>query len=83
MIRVCKPDGKLIIINHLKSERKIVSGFMGTLNPVTKRLGWRIDLCYHDLINDLPIEVEKRFKTSPLSLFTVVLVKNRPTHHLR
>ncbi len=35
MIRVCKPNGTIVIINHFRSPRRWVSRFVDLVNPVT------------------------------------------------
>ena len=36
--RVCKPDGKIIMIEHVRSEKKVLGLIMDILNPVTVNL---------------------------------------------
>ena len=75
MVRVCKPHGTIVIINHFRSERRWLAGFMGLLDPVTRRLGWRTTLGLPELVDKTPLSVQDRFKTSAHSLFTVVTAK--------
>lgn len=32
--RVCNPDGKIIMIEHVRSEKKVIGAFMDMINPV-------------------------------------------------
>lgn len=73
MHRVCKPNGKLVIINHFRSQRWWIAPFMDSISPMTKHLGWRTTLRREEVINAVPMAVEKTFKTSPTSLFTVLI----------
>jgi phosphatidylethanolamine/phosphatidyl-N-methylethanolamine N-methyltransferase len=73
--RVCKPGGTLAIVNHLRSPRRWVAALVDLLNPVTRRLGWRTTLSYEELVSAAPIRVVRRFKTSPTSLFTVLIAE--------
>lgn len=75
MTRVAKPGGTLVIINHLRSERPLIAGVMDLLNPVTHRMGWQTKLSFDHLIAGAPVKVVERYKTSPRSLFTVVLAE--------
>ncbi|MCA9204494.1 MAG: methyltransferase domain-containing protein [Planctomycetales bacterium] len=77
MVRVAKPDGTLIIINHFKSERPWISTPMTWLDPLTRHLGWRVTLRYDDVVCSQPLRVEDRYKTSPQSLFTVVKARKQ------
>ncbi|MGO4886545.1 class I SAM-dependent methyltransferase [Anaerobacillus sp. MEB173] len=38
MRRVCKPDGKILLIDHVRSENEIVGILMDLLNPLTVKL---------------------------------------------
>jgi len=71
--RVTRPGGTVVIINHFRSEQKWLGPLVDMLDPITRRLGWRTTLRYSDVVHSGPLRVEQRFKTSPHSLFTVVL----------
>jgi phosphatidylethanolamine/phosphatidyl-N-methylethanolamine N-methyltransferase len=77
MARVCKPGGRLVIINHLRSPRRLIAGAVDLLAPVTRRLGWRTTLTFEDLVRPAPIEVQRRYKSSPVSLFTIVIAEKK------
>ncbi len=36
--RVCKPDGRIFMLEHMKSENKLIGAIMDMLNPATVRL---------------------------------------------
>jgi phosphatidylethanolamine/phosphatidyl-N-methylethanolamine N-methyltransferase len=75
MIRTCKLGGTMAIINHFRSERRWLAALVDLLNPVTLRLGWRTTLGLAELLADVPLEVERRYKTSGRSLFTVLIAR--------
>ncbi|MGH7804195.1 MAG: class I SAM-dependent methyltransferase [Candidatus Binatia bacterium] len=75
--RVCRPGGTVVIINHFRSERPWLAKFVDRLDPVTRRLGWRTTLSFADLFRETPLELQRRFKTSSRSLFTVAIAKKR------
>ncbi len=72
MTRVCKPDGKLVIINHFSSPRPAVRTVVNLMDPVTRVLGWSTRLSLEEVLDDETLSLEQRYKTSPWSLFTVV-----------
>jgi phosphatidylethanolamine/phosphatidyl-N-methylethanolamine N-methyltransferase len=74
--RVCKPEGKVVIINHFQTTLPVIGPIVGGLDPLTRRLGWSASLRLNQVFDRVPMRIEKRFKTSPLSLFTVVLAEN-------
>ncbi len=72
MSRVCRPGGTVVIINHFRSERKLIAWIVDRVDPVTRKLGWRTTLRLSDLLEEVPLELHERYKTSPRSLFTVM-----------
>ncbi len=73
--RVCKPGGRVVIINHFRTTKPVLGPLIGALDPVTRLLGWHASLRLSDAFDSVPLRIEKRFKTSPTSLFTVVLAR--------
>jgi len=78
MVRVCKPGGKIVVINHLRSERKWIASLVDLLGPITNSLGWHTKLTFQDVVTPAPLDEVVRYKTSPQSLFTVVIAR-KPT----
>jgi len=81
--RVCKPGGTVVIINHFRTTKPVLGPLIGALDPVTRLLGWSASLRLAQAFDGVPLHVEKRFKTSPFSLFTVVLARNRKGTQIR
>ena len=75
--RVCKPGGTVVIINHFRTTKPVLGPLIGALDPLTRRLGWSASLRLSQAFDGVPVRIEKRFKTSPFSLFTVVLAQNQ------
>jgi phosphatidylethanolamine/phosphatidyl-N-methylethanolamine N-methyltransferase len=74
--RVCRPGGTITIINHLRSERPLIAASVDLLGPVTQRLGWHTKLTFEELVSSAPLRVIRRYKTSPRSLFTIIIAEN-------
>ena len=75
MIRVCKPGGTLVIINHFQSPRRWIARWVNLIDPITRHLGWRTTLSLDQFLGDAEVSVRKRFKTSWRSLFTIVIAR--------
>jgi len=71
-VRVCRPGGHLLMINHFRSANPLVATLVDSVGPVTRHLGWRTDLDLDDLVRDLPIRIDRKYKPNPFSFFTVV-----------
>ena len=74
--RVCRPGGRIVVINHFRSEKRHVARLQHTIDPMTRRLGWTTSLYLRDILDRRTLHVERQWKTSPRSLFTIVIARN-------
>lgn len=72
MVRVCRPGGKIVIINHFSSERALIRFVVDRVDSITRHLGWSTKLRLQDVLDPGVLVLEKRYKTKPWSLFTIV-----------
>jgi len=73
--RVCRPGGIITIINHFRSPRPPLERFARTIDPITRALGWTT-LKLSAVLDPRLLHVERQWKTSPRSLFTIVIARN-------
>jgi phosphatidylethanolamine/phosphatidyl-N-methylethanolamine N-methyltransferase len=73
--RVCRPGGVITVINHFRSPRPLLERLQRTIDPVTRWLGWTT-LKLSAVLDPRLLHVERQWKTSPRSLFTVVIARN-------
>jgi phosphatidylethanolamine/phosphatidyl-N-methylethanolamine N-methyltransferase len=73
--RVCRPGGVITIINHFRSPNPTFARVMHAIDPITRRIGWTT-LKLADVLDRQALHVERQWKTSPRSLFTIVLARN-------
>jgi phosphatidylethanolamine/phosphatidyl-N-methylethanolamine N-methyltransferase len=77
--RVCKPDGRIVVINHFRSDKRVLAAIDRKIEPITRRVGWHT-LGREEVFAGLPLEFSRVYKTSRRSLFTIVVARNaKPT----
>jgi len=62
MSRVCRPGGKIIILNHFRSTNPIVATFERAISPLTVHIGFTADLDLHGVLAQAelrPLSIEK------------------------
>ncbi|MBI5682629.1 MAG: methyltransferase domain-containing protein [Deltaproteobacteria bacterium] len=74
--RVCKKGGRIVIVNHFRSNNKVVGSVVKMLNPVTKMIGWRTDLSLNEFIENANLHVEKKYKLKKIDLWYVIFAMN-------
>lgn len=75
MVRVCKPGGTMVIINHFQSPRPWVSFWVNLVDPITRKMGWSTRLSLKEFLGSAKLKVRRRYKTNWRSLFTVVVAE--------
>ncbi len=78
MYRVCKPGGRIVILNHFCSDRPILGFLTAIANPLTEHLGWTTRLRFRDMLSGQRIEVERHQKAARFSLQTIVVARKTP-----
>lgn len=73
--RVCRPNGTIVVINHFRSEKRLLAAIDRGLEPLTRRWGWHT-LGQAEVFRDLPLRLERVYKTARHSLFTIVVARN-------
>jgi phosphatidylethanolamine/phosphatidyl-N-methylethanolamine N-methyltransferase len=74
--RVCRPGGQVVVINHFRSQQRLLAALDRSFEPVTRRWGWHT-LKRGDVFDGLALELERVYKTSRRSLFTIVVARNQ------
>ena len=83
--RVCKPEARIVILNHFQSTNRFIAMVEKFLCPICTMLGWRSDLPLQDLIRRTGVEVDYRYKLESIDLWETVVItnnKNRPMRTL-
>ena len=72
MVRVCRPGGKILMVNHFRSENSLIAKVVDSAGNIPRRLGWRTDLDLRDVVAGLPLRFDRCYKPTPLSFFTIM-----------
>jgi phosphatidylethanolamine/phosphatidyl-N-methylethanolamine N-methyltransferase len=73
MLRVCKPGGKIVLINHFASENPLLYSLVWIANPLTRHLGWTTRLLVRDVLDGHKISVERNERIARFSFHRVVV----------
>jgi len=73
--RVCRPGGRIVVINHFRSEKRLLAALDRGCEPLTRRWGWHT-LERSEVFDGVSFELERVYKTSRHSLFTIVVARN-------
>jgi phosphatidylethanolamine/phosphatidyl-N-methylethanolamine N-methyltransferase len=66
--RVCKPGGKIVIVNHFTSDFPLLGTLTEALDPITRLLGWRTNLRLKPFIKTTDLHRASAYKPPKLAL---------------
>jgi phosphatidylethanolamine/phosphatidyl-N-methylethanolamine N-methyltransferase len=81
MIRVCRPGGKIVLLNHFSNRNRLVSRLEKTISPLCTWIGFRSDLCLDSLLNETCLDVEQNLKVNPFNYWHIIQCINRKPAH--
>lgn len=75
MIRVTRPGGTIVVVNHFRSTNAVLDRLDRMAEPLYRWLGWQtLDL--RETLDGLPLDIVQKYKTSRHSLFTIIVARN-------
>ena len=77
MRRVVKPGGSIVIMNHFRSERRLMGWLEDLVAPVCTRLGWKSNLALKPLLAQVDLEPELVAKANMFNGWRLVKCVNR------
>ena len=72
MVRVSKPGGRLILLNHFTQDSPIIAAVEKAISPICAKIGFRTDLSVDQVINGWPLIKERDERVKPLGMWHVV-----------
>ena len=77
--RVCRPDGDIFIVNHVRSDNRLIAAFENGLARFSDTIGFRPDFELRDMVSD----ADEITELSRINFFwRVMRLKNGVAHRL-
>lgn len=78
MQRVCRPEGRIVLMNHFRSKNALVARLEDLFNPITEKLlGFRANLDFDSFVEQCGLELEHSRPVGFLGYWTLAVFKNR------
>ena len=72
MRRVCRPGGRIVILNHFKSANVVMSRIETAISPLTVHIGFKSDLDLHGFLTQANLTPRSIEKVNLLNMWTLV-----------
>ena len=72
--QLIKPGGRIIVLNHFRSDNPVIGGIEKAINPVCVKIGWRSDLSLADCLEGVDLAVRYQFKLSTVDVWRIVVL---------
>ncbi len=76
MIRVSRPGGRLVLLNHFTQDSPIIAAVEKAISPICVKIGFRTDLSVDEVIDGWPLIKERDERVKPLGMWHVVECRN-------
>jgi phosphatidylethanolamine/phosphatidyl-N-methylethanolamine N-methyltransferase len=81
MIRVCRPGGRIIMLNHFSNGNKLIAALEKAISPLCKHIGFRTDLALHTVLQGTSLHVVRKEKVNPVRFWHLVECVNQKNGH--
>jgi phosphatidylethanolamine/phosphatidyl-N-methylethanolamine N-methyltransferase len=76
MVRVSRPGGRLVLLNHFTQDSPIIAAVEKAISPICIKMGFRTDLSVDEVIDGWPLIKERDERVKPLGMWHVVECTN-------
>ncbi|MEC4675276.1 MAG: class I SAM-dependent methyltransferase [Nitrospirota bacterium] len=81
MIRVCRPGGRIIMLNHFSNGNKFIAAVEKLISPMCMRMGFRTDLTLNHVLDGTALQVAKKQKVNLFRFWQLVECVNAKNGH--
>jgi phosphatidylethanolamine/phosphatidyl-N-methylethanolamine N-methyltransferase len=78
MARVCKPGGRVVVVNHFGSRHPIGRWIERRLTPLTHHVGFRLDVPVESILGLPQLEVIDHRRVNMLKLWRLLVFRKQP-----
>jgi len=81
MIRVCKPGGLIVMLNHFSNGNKMIAAVEKWISPFCMHISFRTDLSLNTVLEGTTLTVKRKKKVNPLRYWHLVECVNQKNDH--
>jgi phosphatidylethanolamine/phosphatidyl-N-methylethanolamine N-methyltransferase len=81
MIRVCKPGGLIVMLNHFSNGNRVIAAVEKWISPFCMHIGFRTDLSLNTVLEGTTLMVKRKKKVNPLRFWHLVECVNQKNGH--
>lgn len=74
--RVCKKGGQVVVVNHFKSNNKVIAGLEHVINPICEKIGWKSNLALDEFINGSELKVTEKYMLKKIDFWHLIFAVN-------
>lgn len=75
--RVCKPGGKIILLNHFANKERLFGKVAELVSPISKYVGFRTNLTLEEFLEETGFDIENKISVNVMDLWTILVSTNK------